>query len=131
MSETSNVSFQPGDIVTILDKIGDQSYQGKMIRRNVELKIPKIPQYGFEVQYFVKFDKASYKSILLQGWHIYASMVGQIKRCIITSISDEELKVQLYDPANGHLPLQYDYTIKYENIDSILISPNAFTITKV
>jgi len=131
MSAASNTSFTSGDVVTILDKIEDQSYQGKMIKRNIELKIPKMPQYGFEVQYFVKFDKASYKTILLQGWHIYASMVGQIKRCIITSISDEELKVQLYDPANGHLPLQYDYTIKYENIECILINENAFTITKV
>uniref|UniRef100_A0A6C0B9B3 Uncharacterized protein n=1 Tax=viral metagenome TaxID=1070528 RepID=A0A6C0B9B3_9ZZZZ len=131
MTDATKTSFSSGDAVTILDQNTNQSFLGKMIRRNVELKIPKMPQYGFEVQYFVKLDEVSYKTILLEGWHIYASIVGQIKRCIVTSISGEDLKVQTYDPAIGHLPMQYDYTIKYKNIDCILISQNAFIITKI
>ena len=131
MSSSSNTSFRSGDTVTILDRSTNQSFLGTIARIDNELKIPRMPQYGFEIRYFIKFDEASYKTILLQGWYIYAYVVGNLQECTISSISGEELKIQVYDPAIGYLPMQHDYTIKYADIEYILISKNAFNINKI
>ena len=131
MSLTNNQSFRLGDAVTILDRDTNQSFLGKIAIIDINLKMPRMPQYGFEIRYFVKFDEASYKTILLKGWHIYAYVVSKMQQCVISVISDQELKVQTYNSAIGHLPMQYDYTIKYADIECILISQNAFDINKI
>lgn len=131
MSLTNNQSFRLGDAVTILDRDTNQSFLGKIAIIDINLKMPRMPQYGFEIRYFVKFDEASYKTILLKGWHIYAYVIDKIQQCVITTITNDGLKVQIYDPTIGYVPMQYDYTIKYADIECILISQNAFDINKI
>lgn len=125
------MSLEVGDIVNVTKIDKSPHFTGKIIRINNELVMPRFLQYGSEIKYFIKFDINSYKSILLQGWQIYCYILKNLRRCVITFISDSEIKVEEYDPSIGSLPYRVPYKINYEDIESILIYTKGFSITKI
>lgn len=125
------MSFEVGDTVNIKKRDTSPNFTGKIILINYELIVPRFPQHGVEIKYFIKFDGNSYKSILLNGWQIYCYILKTLKRCVITFISDYEIKVEEYDPFIGSLPYRIQHKINYKDIDSILIYTKGFSITKI
>lgn len=125
------MSHEVGDIVNVIDnREVSSNFTGKIIVINYELIIPRSPQHGKEIKYFIKFDVKSYKSILLKGWQIYCYIFKTIRRCVITFINSFEIAVEEYDPSIGSLPYRVQHKIDYEDIDSILIYTKGFSIIK-
>jgi len=125
------MSHEVGDIVDIIDNRSmSEHFTGKIMYINYELVIPRAPQYGQEIKYFIKFDAKLYKSLLLKGWQIYCYISKVITRCVITFIDNSKIEVEEYDPSIGSLPYRVQHKITYEDIDSILIYMKGFSITK-
>uniref|UniRef100_A0A6C0B0A5 Uncharacterized protein n=1 Tax=viral metagenome TaxID=1070528 RepID=A0A6C0B0A5_9ZZZZ len=120
-----------GNIVQVTDMLKSDAltFQAKILHVDVE-PLNRAQQRGFsEKHYYCEILDKDIKDILLQGWVIYCVVLGQLEKCVITSLSQSELTVEKYNPYKTHTPFEYEYTIKYSDIQAILLSQKAYRFT--
>jgi len=123
--------FSNGSTVLVID--GDKpEYTARILHSDVEPKNRGSPNVrDTETYYYAELLDHPYQDILLQGWVIYCylSNGGTSEKCVITSIDKkiDTFTVEKYDPFQYH-PLQMQYTIGYNNIESILLCQKHFIL---
>lgn len=110
-------------VVGLINKCRDIEYNGT-VSCVLYLPINSADKYGPYVNHvYVKLEIEDYKNILEKGWFLYCS-IPNLKRCYISSIDVSSLKVIDCDDILGSRQI----TIKYTDIDSILIWHHAYKI---
>jgi hypothetical protein len=130
-----SVQLGVSDKVVVQDPQQNKTWSGTVMRVDQVLRNRAAPYGGYEYNAFIKLDGgvADYRDILLQGWVLYyRNTSGAVEKYYISEYNKSKgiMKLALYEPV-------YTYgggmTINAwpENIESILISTNYFTVAPV
>ena len=123
--------FRNGTIVLVIDRDKPEC-KARILHSDVEPKNRGSPNVlDTELYYYAELLDRPYQDILLQGWVIYCylSNDGNADKCVITSIDNktETFTVEKYNPFQ-YFPFQSQYTIGYNNIESILLCQKHFIL---
>ena len=130
-----SVQLGISDKVVIKDHQQNKTWSGRVMQVDHVLRNRGSPDGGYEYNAFIQLDGgvADYHDILLQGWVLYyRNTSGAIKKYYISEYnkSNDTMKLAPYDPV-----YIYDGGMSIdawpENIVSILISTNYFTVVPV
>ena len=115
-------------IVTATDitKRDGISFQAKILHVDME-PINRALKGRTEVVYYAELIDIPYSDVLMQGWRIYCRICDVCEKCVITSLSKDYLTVEKYNPFQKYIPYQQKYTIQYSDIESMLLSENAYS----
>jgi hypothetical protein len=109
-----------------MTKIDGPTFKAEIMHIDTEPKNRSLQNYQHDCCYAKVLDMP-YQDILLQGWVIYCVVAGSLNKCVITSMSQNNISVELYNPYITYAPMQSEYTIQYSDIESILLSKEAFS----
>lgn len=118
-----------GNVVQVTDmtKMDGPTFKAEIMHIDTEPKNITLQGYQHDCCYAKVLD-IPYQNILLQGWVIYCVVNSSLNKCVITSISQDNISVELYNPYSKYNPMQQpEYAIQYSDIDSILLTKEAFS----
>jgi hypothetical protein len=110
-------------------KSDTQPFQAKILHIDIEPLNRAQPKGFSDKYYYCEILDKDIKDILLQGWVIYCVVRGKQEKCVITSLTQNNVTVQPYNPYEAYIPFQPEYTIQYSNIQAILLSQKAYRFT--
>lgn len=130
-----SVQLGISDKVVVQDPRQNKTWSGKVMQVNHVLRNRASPYGGYEYNAFVQLagGVADYRDILLQGWVLYyRNTSGAVEKYYISEYNKSKgiMKLAPYDPVyiyDGGMSID----AWSENIESILISTNYFTVVPV
>lgn len=131
-----NLSVNDSVIVRPKCENGNKRYEGTIRVITYDYVNRGNKDWGQEKCVYVNFININdYHDILLQGWHIYCNIRGKVKQCYIARIEKNnnritQLQVAEYDKEHHYLdPVLY--TIRVDDVDSILITDKSYDYAKL